>query len=440
MSKIPEGFLKDLPKTDLHVHLDGSLRIPTLIELCREYHVELPSYTESGLRELVFKERYQNLGEYLRGFGYTTKVMQSELALERVAYELAQDNQDEGVRYLEVRFAPQLHMHEHMNAVMVLKAVNRGLQKARDEYNAREAIKSGAEPPFEYGIIVCAMRMFQPGFSEYYRSLMSAHRYSPPKEIYNLASIELARAAVIARDRYDLPVVGFDWAGEEAGSPADDHMHAFQIAHKNFLKKTVHAGEAYGPESIFQAITELHADRIGHGTYLLDKDSISDPNITDKEQYVEQLGEYVADRRITIEVCLTSNLQTNPTMTDLSQHSFQLLRQHRLSTTICTDNRTVSNTTLSRELELAIKHLDVDLHDLKSIIVYGFKRSFFPGTYLRKRKYVRQIIDYYDSVEEKYFGKRTGHETELDKEHEENTVIEVVGKKKKVAAKAATTP
>jgi len=401
---LPEAFLRDLPKTDLHVHLDGSVRISTLIDLAREYHVELPSYTEDGLRTLVFKDRYANLAEYLRGFGYTVGVMQSEVALERTAYELAIDNQAEGVRYLEVRFAPQLHVHKHMNAVMVMRAVNRGLKRARDEFNARPVVSTGAEPAFEYGIIVCAMRMFREGFSEYFTNLLQAHRYAPMKEVYRLASLELARAAVIARDEYELPIVGFDLAGEEAGYPANDHAVAFSHAHRNFMKKTVHAGEAYGPESIFQAITDLHADRIGHGTYLLDASAIKDADIADPEQYVRRLGEYIADRRITLEVCLTSNLQTNPHMNDLSEHSFKLLRAARLSTTICTDNRTVSNTTVSRELALAVKHLGLNRHDLKSIIIYGFKRSFFPGSYQRKRAYVRQIIDFYESIERKYFG------------------------------------
>ena len=402
--RITEEFLRELPKTDLHVHLDGSMRIQTLIELAREYRVDLPNDTETGLREKVFKERYQNLSEYLKGFSYAVAAMQSEVALERVAYEFAQDNQAEGVRYVEVRFAPQLHMHDHMNAVMVLKAVNRGLKRARDEFNRRSAVVKGTEPPFEYGIIVSAMRMFRPEFSDYYRNLMNAHMYSRPKDIYRLASLELAKAAVIARDEYDLPVVGFDLAGEESGYPAGDHIEAFQVAHKNFLKKTVHAGEAYGPESIFQAITDLHADRIGHGTYLLDADAIVDPSITDKQHYVQQLGEYVSDRRITIEVCLTSNLQTNPQMTDVSQHSFRKLRDSRMSTTLCTDNRTVCNTSMTQELALAVKHIGLSRRDLRSIIIYGFKRSFFPGTYRTKRQYVRQIIDHYDAVEKKFFG------------------------------------
>ncbi|MBI5508294.1 MAG: adenosine deaminase family protein [Deltaproteobacteria bacterium] len=401
---IPEDFLRAVPKTDLHVHLDGSVRIPTLIDLAREYRVELPSYTEAGLRETVFKDRYRNLSEYLQGFTYTTAVMQSEAALERVAYELAVDNLEEGVRYLEVRFAPQLHMHKHLNAIMVLKAVDRGLKRARADFNGRDAVAQGKEPPFEYGIICCALRMFRAGFSEYYTLLLQAHRYSPPKEVFSMASLELARAAVIARDEHGLAVVGFDLAGEEAGYPADDHAPAFHYAHKNFLKKTVHAGEAYGPESIFQAITDLHADRIGHGSYLLEPDAISDPSIEDREQYVQQLGQYIADRRITLEVCLSSNMQTNPQLGDVSQHSFRRQRQARLSTTICTDNRTVSNTTVSKELRLAVENLGLSRGDLKSIIIYGFKRSFFPGTYQRKRAYVRQIIDYYRTVEQSFFG------------------------------------
>ncbi len=405
--EITEAFVAELPKTDLHVHLDGSIRITTLIDLAREYGIKLPSYTEGGLRETVFKDRYADLGEYLTGFAYTCAVLQSELALERCSYELAQDNQAEGVRYLEVRFAPQLHVHQHMNAVHVIKAVNGGLQRARDEFNARKEVKSGQEPRFEYGIIVCAMRMFRENFSEYYRGVLNAHRYTPHRDIYAMASSELARAAVIARDDYGLPVVGFDLAGEEAGYPAGTHREAFEFCHKNFMKKTVHAGEAYGPESIFQATTDLYADRIGHGTYLLDPSAISDKSIEDPQTYVDQLGQYIADRRITLEVCLTSNLQTNPQMKTLSDHSFKTLRAARLSTTLCTDNRTVSNTTVTNEILQAVRYLGLDRHDLKSIIVYGFKRSFMPTTYLEKRAYVRSIIDYYEAVEARHFGAPT---------------------------------
>lgn len=408
--KITREFLERVPKTDLHVHLDGSIRLGTLIELSRQYQIELPASDEAGLRRAVFKSRYENLADYLKGFAYTVAVLQHEYALERCAYELAVDNQNEGVRYLEVRFAPQLHAHENLNTVTVLQAVHRGLDRAKSEFNGRAAVAQGSEPPFEYGIICCAMRMFRPQFSGYYSNIFRAHQFAPPKEVYALASLELARTSVIARDHYGLPVVGFDLAGEEAGYPAEDHIAAYHYAHKNFLKKTVHAGEAYGPESIFQAITDLKADRIGHGTYLLDPDAIQDSTIADRAHYIAQLGEYIADRRITLEVCLTSNLQTNPHMKRITDHTFHKLREARLSTTLCTDNRTVSNTTVTGELLLAVEELGLTARDIKSIIVYGFKRSFFPGNYLTKRRYVRQVIDYYDRIEAEHFG--TNHSTE----------------------------
>ena len=401
---ITTAFLAELPKTDLHVHLDGSLRLGTLIELSRLHKLELPSYTEGGLRETVFKDRYASLGEYLKGFKYTVAAMHDAEALERVAMELAEDNQAEGVRYLEVRFAPQLQVRPGLDAVQVIAAVDRGLRRARDQFNRRAAVAEGAEPPFEYGIICCAMRMFASGYSQYYDSLFAAHPDMRPKELFAIASLELARSAVLARDAHGYQVVGFDLAGEEAGYPAGAHKQAYDYAHLHFLKRTVHAGEAYGPESIFQAITDLHADRIGHGTYLLEPDQIRDPEIVDREHYVERLGNYIADRRITLEVCLTSNLQTNPHLQRLEDHTFSKLRANRISTTLCTDNRLMSNTTVTKELALAIKHLGVDRHDLKSIIIYGFKRSFYPGSYLNKRQYVRQIIDHYEAIEHRHFG------------------------------------
>jgi adenosine deaminase len=399
---IPRGFLAELPKTDLHLHLDGSLRLSTLIELAREQRVSLPSYEDTGMRELVFKDEYNNLGEYLSGFQYTCGVMQNESALERVSYELAQDCIAEGVCYIEVRFAPQLHMHDHMNALTVIKSVNKGLQGAQREYNNSEAVLSGLKPPFHYGIIVCAMRMFGNFSSEYFNTILKVHQHSPDKKVFALASLELAQAVVHIRDEWGLPIVGFDLAGQEEGYPAEDHREAYRYAHKNFLKKTVHAGEAYGPESIFQAITDLYADRIGHGFHLFNTAMIKGNSIADKQKYVDNLCHYIADRRITLEICLKSNLQTNRSLRDIRDHSFTKMRERRLSTTICTDNRLVSNTTVTDELERAVK-LGLSYHDLKSIIIYGFKRSFFPGTYLEKRKYARQVIDYYEQVEKKYF-------------------------------------
>jgi adenosine deaminase len=398
MSLTPE-FIRKLPKTDLHVHLDGSVRLGTIIDLAKEHNVELPSYTDDGLRETVFKDRYASLSEYLQGFTYTTAILQTPEALERSAYELAWDNLDEGVRYLEVRFAPQLHVNERMDFKSVLFAVHRGLKRAKDEFNFGPRIREGLEPPFEYGIIVCALRMFTEHFSPYYARFLDVHQYGPRKQAYAMASLELAQAAVSLRDEYGLPIVGFDLAGQENGYPAEDHAPAYQYAHKHFVKKTVHAGEAYGPESIFQAITDLHADRIGHGYHLLSGWMIENGHIADKSAYVRKLAGYIADRRITIEICLSSNLQTNPMLRSISEHAFRDMMKLRLSTTFCTDNRTVSNTTVSKEIELAVKHFQLSARDLKHYIIYGFKRSFFPGDYQQKRSYVRQVIDYYQLIE-----------------------------------------
>ena len=400
--KISKEFIERIPKTDLHLHLDGSLRLPTLIDLARENGVKLPADDEEGLRRLVFKSQYADLPDYLKGFAYTTAVLQTPAALERVGYELARDNQDEGVHYIEVRFAPQLHQHSRMSCIEVMAALNRGLVRAKDEFNSRAGVKSGEEPPFEYGIIACAMRMFDHGFSEYFDALLNVHAHSERKWIFSLASQELVRAAVEARAQLGLPIVGFDLAGAEAGYPAEDHAQAYALAHKNFLKKTVHAGEAYGPESIFQAITDLHADRLGHAVYLFDENMIKSPEIKDKKAYIDNLVQFIADRRITIEVCLTSNLQTNPAIRELAQHSFRFMRKAKLSATFCTDNRTVSQTTVSAEILKAVQAFSITPRELKNFVIYGFKRSFFPGTYIKKREYVHQIIEYYEKIEKEY--------------------------------------
>jgi adenosine deaminase len=388
-------LIRRLPKTDLHVHLDGSLRLPTLIELARSRRVPLPSETPEGLEELVFRPRYANLAEYLQGFQYTVAALQDAEALERSAYELAQDCQTEGVRYIEVRFAPQLHVQPGFDVSHVVRSVDRGLRRAAAEFNGRPAVTSGSEPAFAAGILLCAMRFFRPEFSLGFRRFFEALPEAPQKEIHAVASLEVARAAARLRRDEGLLVVGIDLAGQEKGYPAEDHRDAYQIAHEAFLGKTVHAGEDYGPESIFQAIGDLHADRIGHGTWLFDATKITSPSIRDPRRYVEDLAEFIADKRITIEVCLTSNQQTVPELAhDLRQHPFAEMRRRRLSTTFCTDNRLVSHTTVSNEIRRAVEAFGLTPHEVRDILVYGFKRSFYPGTYLEKRAYVRSAIDY----------------------------------------------
>ena len=390
--------LKRIPKTDLHVHMGGSIRLSTLIDLAGESSVELPSYTVSGLRRTAFKKNYRSLEEYLEVFRYCGSVMQKYENLDRIAYELAVDNQNEGVRYIEVRFAPQRYAGGEMLLPEVFEAVDRGLSRAKKEFNDREPVLTGEEPPFEYGIIACAMRHFTRDSSLYFKRLYDVHRFSSAEQIYGLASIELANAAAHAKNRQNLQVVGIDLAGAEKGYPPIAHREAYEIAGRNFLHKTVHAGEAFGPESIYQAVTELGADRIGHGKSLFNPQAISDPEIVDKELYISDLVQFIADRRITVEVCLSSNMQTDPGIRDLKDHPFRLMLENRLSCTLCTDNRTVSDTTVTDEYMKAMKFFDISDAQLKNLVAYGFKRSFYPGTYRQKRDYVKKCLDYFETI------------------------------------------
>ena len=396
---ITPEFIDRIPKTDLHLHLDGSLRLPTLIELARTGKVTLPSYEEEGLRRKVFKTHYEGLREYLAGFACTCAVLQTAENLERAAFELAEDNIAEGVRYIEVRFAPQLHAANERSARDVMRAVCHGIERAKKEHNATPAVKSGEDLSFEYGVIVCALRSFSRETGPYFAGLLTVLPRAPRKEVFSIASLEIVREAVDLRDGEGLPIVGFDLAGEEAGYPAASHSDAYEYVHNHFLMKTVHAGEAYGPESIFQAITICHANRIGHGTFLLSQDTIRDRSIKDPVKYVAQLADYVASRRITIEVCLTSNLQTLPSIQSVEKHTLGKMIEHDLSVSICTDNRLISDTTVTRELRLVAEHLPMTKREFRKIIIAGFKGSFFPRSYIEKRAYVRKAISLYDKAE-----------------------------------------
>jgi adenosine deaminase len=391
--------IRRLPKTDLHVHLDGSLRLSTLIDLARRQKTALPSFTEAGLRETVFRDHYANLSEYLKGFQYTVAALQDREALERAAFELCEDCQAEGVRYVEIRFAPQLHVRSAFDFSEVVRAVDAGIRRAAQAFNATPEVASGLEPRFVAGIILCALRAFTPDYSEGYRRIFTALPEASPRELCSAASIQVARAAARLKHDEGLLVVGVDLAGQEHGHPAEEHRLAYQVAHEAFLGKTVHAGEDYGPESIFQAIGMLHADRIGHGTWLFDESKIQEGRVADKRAYVERLAQFIADKRITIEVCLTSNQQTVPELgADLSRHPFAEMRERRLSTTICTDNRLVSNTSVSNEIRRATEAFALTDREVRDILIYGFKRSFFPGTYLEKRAYVREMINFTDRI------------------------------------------
>jgi adenosine deaminase len=300
---------------------------------------------------------------------------------------------------VEVRFAPQLHMSPGLDFGRVMRAVDTGLRRARDEAN--RSLGAG-EPPYDYGIIVCALRFFDESFSSYYRDMCQLLSYSSQQEVIRAASLELARAGVRLRKETDVQIVGFDLAGSESGYPASAHEESYDYVHRNFMRKTVHAGEAYGPESIFQAVAKLHADRIGHGLHMFDEGLIYSGSVQDKRAYIANLVDYIAENRTTIEVCLTSNLQTSPTLKDISDHSLRQMLAHKLSLTFCTDNRLMSHTSVTKELSLALENFNIAPDQLKDIIAYGFKRSFYYQPYSTKRKWVRQVIDYYEMLEKRF--------------------------------------
>lgn len=395
-------FLLKIPKTDLHCHLDGSVRPATLVELCQQQDLPLPSYDADELNKILFKDSYKNLEEYLECFGYTTAALRTAEALERVSYEFGVDQYVLGVRYFECRFAPQLNaVPGKLSVEQVLQSVNTGLQKARDEFNAA---KSPDEPDYDYGIIVCAMRFFLPSFSPYYELFWEMHKHEDPHKIYGLASMSLISTAHALKQSDKIPIVALDIAGAEGGFPAEDHQNAYAFAHKKFINKTVHAGEGYGPESIFQAITDLHAERIGHGLHLFSAQHVkAEKNASDAEAFVNELTDYIARNRVCLEVCLSSNLQTLPELgDDLTNHPFRHMLRNRLAVTICTDNCTVSKTNMVRELRLAADAYQLTPYQMKDIVVHGFKRSFMNRPYTDKRKYNHNIIAYYDKIAKEY--------------------------------------
>lgn len=396
-------LIQAVPKSDLHAHLDGSLRLATLIDLARERGVVLPSYEVAGLQELVFKPVYANLGEYLLGFDYTCAVLLTFEAMERVAYEMAEDAIAQGVRYIEVRFAPQRLVSSGEDCVRAFQAVDAGLARAARQHRACEAVSQGEDIPFEWAIICCAMRNFGRGMSVYYDRLLDVLPGMRHKELVSIASLEAVRSAVAARERYGLPVMGFDLAGEESGYPAGHHYAAYEEAHRHFIRKTVHAGEAYGPESIYEAIARCHAERIGHGTFLFSPERIQDAAIVDKAAFTEQLADYIATMRVTIEVCPTSNLQTIPELAgDLRNHPVKKMLAYGMAVAVGTDNTLVSHTTLSRELALVADVCALDLPAFKRLVLSGFKGAFYPGRYAEKRAFVRRAAERFERLADQY--------------------------------------
>jgi len=309
-------LIKRLPKTDLHCHLDGSLRLDTVLDLARQQGVKLPTFDRVGLFDMLYAgEHVASLDDYLRAFDITLSVMQREDALERIAYELAEDAHRENVRYLEVRYCPLLHVRDGLRPAQVVEAVLRGLRTAKRELGIR------------YGVILCAIR-------------------SQPQD----QSLRIAELCVAFKNR---GVVAFDLAGSEINNPAKVHRAAFQLVIDNNINCTAHAGESFGPDSVHQAIHKCGAHRIGHGTRLVESGDLLN---------------FVNDHRIPLEVCPSSNVQTRAA-SSWEAHPVDFYVDYGLRITINTDNRLMSDTTVSKELHLCHRHFGWSLETIKDIVI-----------------------------------------------------------------------
>jgi adenosine deaminase len=345
--KIDTELLQSLPKVLLHEHLDGVLRPQTVIELAKDSnYAELPTADPQTLGQWFHRGANQgSLAKYLEGFAHTIAVMQTEEALERVAYEQAEDLSKDGVVYFETRFAPVFHTQKGLTHQQIVSAVLKGLERGRKEFG------------ISAGLIICAMR----------------NRHE---------SLEMAELAVDFRAR---GVVGFDLAGEEGGYPAKKHVDAFHYIQRENFNITIHAGEGYGKESIWQAIQYCGAHRIGHGTRLIDDIAVVDG----KAVKLGDLAQYVLDKRIPLEICLLSNVHTGATPS-LAAHPFKILYQEKFRVTLNTDNRLMSQTTMTREFEAAARTFGLSMHDFEKITINAMKSAFLP--YKQRCDFIYSII------------------------------------------------
>jgi adenosine deaminase len=317
-------ILRRLPKAELHCHLDGSVRPQTLIELGRELGVPMPRSTAEELRDYMLVNDAQNLEDYLSRFEVTISVMQTADAIERIAFELGVDAAGEGVRYIEVRNCPLLNGRAGLSPGAALDAQIRGLERAEREL----------------GIIG--------------RSIVCSLRQRPAE-----VSMQLARLAVAYKDR---GVVAFDLAGGERGFPASAHATAFAYARGNDMAVTVHAGEGDGAQSVREAVHACGAHRIGHATRM-----IEDP----------ALSQYVNDRRIGLEICLTSNVHTHA-VASYEAHPLRQYFDRGMNVALNTDNRLMSDTTLTDEYAFAARHLDFTIEELCTVALNSFESAFLP--------------------------------------------------------------
>jgi len=328
-------LVRRAPKVLLHEHLDGSLRPTTVLELARQTgYGELPEQDPERLAEWFHLGAARgSLPLYLEGFRHTIAVLQTAEALDRAAYEFVEDMAADGVVYAETRLAPHYHTRGGLTLEAVMQALLAGLARGTRDFGVAT------------GLIVCAMRNEEPALS-----------------------LELAELAVAFRDR---GCVGFDLAGEEAGHPAKHHLDAFHYVQRMNFASTIHAGESFGPESIWQALQYCGAHRIGHGTRLIEDMALYEGRVVK----LGHLAQYVLDRRIPIECCLSSNLHTGA-VPAIAEHPFRAFMAGRFRVTLNTDNRLMSATTLSDECLLAVEHFDCTLADLEKLAINAMKSAF----------------------------------------------------------------
>ncbi|MFI0237135.1 adenosine deaminase [Streptomyces sp. NPDC016845] len=332
--------IRRAPKVLLHDHLDGGLRPGTVVDLAREQGYENLPETDPGKLGLWFREAADSgsLERYLETFAHTCAVMQSRDALFRVAAECAEDLAEDGVVYAEIRYAPEQHLEGGLTLEEVVEAVNEGFREGE-----RRAKENGHR--IRVGALLTAMR-------------------------HAARALEIAELA----NRYrDLGVVGFDIAGAEAGYPPTRHLDAFEYLKRENNHFTIHAGEAFGLPSIWQALQWCGADRLGHGVRIIDDIQVAE----DGTVKLGRLAGYVRDKRVPLEMCPTSNLQTGAA-SSYAEHPIGLLRKLRFRITVNTDNRLMSGTSMSREFEHLADAFGYTLGDFEWFTVNALKSAFIP--------------------------------------------------------------
>jgi len=331
---VTNEMIKKIPKVELHHHLDGGVRPGTIVDLAEKGNIETPEHDPEKLADWLHRGAdRKNLGLYLEGFAVTCAVMQTKASLIRIARETLEDLAVQNVKYAEIRFAPILLTEQGLNLEEIVKAVLTGLKEGREQFG------------IDFGLILCAMR----------------HQ---PAEV----SLEMAELAVSSRE---MGVVGFDIAGDEHGHPPKRHLDAFQhIRNKNF-NITIHAGEAFGVESIWQALQICGAHRIGHATRLLDDMVVQGTRI----EKLGSLADFIRDKRIPLEMCLSSNIQTGAAPS-LAEHPFNVYYKNDFRVTLCTDNPLMSNTDLVKEMSLASEYYNLGIRDFEKITLNAMKSAF----------------------------------------------------------------